>query len=86
MAIARLTQEHAVDMITKGLEVTLEYEIKAKVKEFRDQIVKEIDDALEAACKSAAEKVVGKVAEYQNLANCAPELHIHFGFKDKKHG
>ena len=86
MAIVRLTQEHAVDMITKGLEVTLEYEIKAKVKVFRDQIVKEIDDVLEAACKAASENVLAKVVEYNNLGSFTPELHIHFGFKDEKHG
>lgn len=86
MAITKLSPENTADVISKGLQYMLEREIRAKVKEFRDQIVKEIDDVLEAACKSAAEKVVTHVAEYQNLANYTPELHIHFGFKDEKHG
>ena len=82
MAIAKLSPEQTADTISKGLLYMLEPEIRAKVKEFRDQIVKEIDDVLEAACKSAAENVVARVFEYQNTRNFEPELHIHFGFKE----
>lgn len=82
MAIAKLSPAQTADTISKGLLYMLEPEIRAKVKEFRDQIVKEIDDVLEAACKSAAENVVARVAEYQNTRTFEPELHIHFGFKE----
>ncbi len=82
MAIAKLSTEASVDLVAKGLIYMLEPEIKAKVKAFRDSIVKEIDDALEEACKSAAQAVVARVAEFHNSQDFMPELHIHFGFKE----
>ena len=82
MAIAKLSPENTADVIAKGLQYMLEPEIRAQVKVFRDQIVKEIDDALEDACKSAADKVVTHVCEYRNADTFKPELHIHFGFKE----
>ena len=82
MSISKLSPEVAVDYIAKGIEVTLLSEIRGKVQVFRDQIVAEIDAALEAACCDAAKNVVARVAEVRNVHTYEPELHIHFGKKE----
>ena len=81
MAIAEFTDETAARLVATGIKEVLHKSISNEIKEYRDALVKQIDDALEEACKKAAEGVVAHVVSYRNIASFQPELHIHFEVK-----
>lgn len=82
MAIAQITEEQMVSIIAHGVQSLLVDKLRAEVKSFRDQIVAEIDNALEDACCKAAREVVTRVANIDGYSG--PELRFQFSFKEQK--
>ena len=81
MAIATFTEEQASGLIAQGIKATLHKSISDEIKEYRDTLVKQIDDALEEACEKAAEGVVAHVVQYRNLAGLQPTIVVNFEVK-----
>lgn len=79
MAILKTDHEHLVCLVSKGIEATLHSHIKDKVAEFRNQIVSEIDAALDAACEAAAKDVTARVAMYNDYMQDRVQLVVKFG-------
>jgi len=84
MAIAKLTPDQTTTFLARGIEHELLNILRGKVQVFRDQIVQEIDAALEQACRDAASSVVAHATEVMNTRDYHHELHFHFALKQKE--